>query len=49
MVTASSFLAEEAKRALNQAIFFQQNFGDSMNKVTTGMTDSMQSISFTGH
>ena len=40
--------ADQQKRALNQAIFFQQNFGDSMHKVTSGMTQSMESISFAG-
>lgn len=34
------------KRALNQSIYFQQNFLDATNKVTSGMTQSMQSISF---
>jgi hypothetical protein len=38
--------ADQQKRALNQAIFFQQKFGDSMKKVTSGMTQSMQSISY---
>lgn len=37
---------DQQKRALNQAIYFQQNFSDSMNRVTSGMTESMQSISF---
>ena len=37
---------DQQKRALNQAIYFQQNFTDSMNRVTSGMTESMQSISF---
>lgn len=39
---------DEQKRALNQAIYFQQNFQDSMNRITDGMTQSMQSISFSG-
>jgi len=39
---------DQQKRALNQSIYFQQNFRDSMNKVTTGMTQSMQSISYSG-
>jgi len=34
------------KRALNQAIYFQQNFPDANSKITSGMTQSMQSISF---
>ena len=38
--------SDQQKRALNQAIYFQQNFNDSMNRVTSGMTESMQSISF---
>lgn len=37
---------DQQKRALNQAIYFQQNFLDSQNKVTSGMTQSMHSISF---
>jgi hypothetical protein len=37
---------DQQKRALNQAIYFQQNFRDSMNQITGGMTRSMQSISF---
>ena len=32
---------DQQKRALNQAIYFQQNFNDSMNKVTSGITESM--------
>ena len=39
---------DQQKRALNQAIYFQQNFQDSMNRITDGMTQSMQSISFSG-
>ena len=34
------------KRALNQAAYFQQNFLDTTGKITSGMTESMQSISF---
>ena len=34
------------KRALNQAIYFEENFADMINRITSGMTDSMQSISF---
>jgi hypothetical protein len=37
---------DQQKRALNQEVYFQQNFGDSMNRVTAGMTQSMGSISF---
>ncbi len=37
---------DQQKRAINQAVYFQQNFLDSTNKVTNGMTQSMQSISF---
>lgn len=40
---------DQQKRALNQAIYFQQNFQDSMNRITAGMTQSMQSISYSGH
>jgi len=40
---------DQQKRALNQAIYFQQNFQDSMNRITGGMTQSMQSISYFGH
>lgn len=40
---------DQQKRALNQAIYFQQNFQDSMNRITDGMTQSMQSISYSGH
>ena len=32
-------------RAINQAIYFQQNFPDTMQKVNTGVSDSMRSIS----
>jgi hypothetical protein len=32
-------------RAINQAIYFQQNFPDTMQKVNTGVGDSMRSIS----
>jgi len=39
---------DQQKRALNQAIYFQQNFKDLMNHITGGMTQSMQSISFAG-
>ena len=41
--------ADQQKRALNQAIFFQHNFRDSIGKVTAGMTQSMRSIAFTSH
>jgi len=34
------------KRALNQAMYFQQNFADANRKVTSGMTQSIQAISF---
>ena len=34
------------KRALNQAIYFEQNFTDSIGKVTSGMGQSIGSISF---
>lgn len=37
---------DQQKRALNQAIYFQQNFKDSMDRITAGMTQSMQSISY---
>ena len=37
---------DQQKRALNQEVYFQQNFSDAMNRVTTGMTQSLQSISF---
>jgi hypothetical protein len=37
---------DQQKRALNQAIYFQQNFQDSMNQITSGMSRSMQTISF---
>jgi hypothetical protein len=40
---------DQQKRALNQAIYFQQNFRDSMNRITSGMTQSMQAISYSGH
>jgi hypothetical protein len=39
---------DQQKRALNQAIYFQQNFQDSMGRLTSGMSRSMQSISFSG-
>jgi hypothetical protein len=38
--------SDRQKRALNLAIYFQQNFPDSMNRLTSGMTRSMDSISF---
>jgi hypothetical protein len=38
--------SDQQKRALNQALYFQQNFPDYMGRVTTGMTESIQSISF---
>lgn len=34
------------KRALNQAVYFEQNFTDSIGKVTSGMSQSIGSISF---
>ena len=40
---------DQQKRALNQAIYFQENFKDCMDRITTGMTQSMQSISYSGH
>ena len=40
---------DQQKRALNQAIYFQQNFRDCMNRITAGMTQSMQSITYSGH
>ena len=40
--------SDQQKRALNQALYFQQNFSDSMNRVTSGMTRSMNGISFSG-
>ncbi len=40
---------DRQKRALNQAIYFQQNFQDSISHVTGGITGSMQSISYSGH
>ena len=40
---------DQQKRALNQAIYFQQNFQDSMTRITGGMTQSMRSISYSGH
>jgi hypothetical protein len=43
---ASKEQFDQQKRALNQAIYFQQNFPDSMGRVTSGMTQSMQSISY---
>jgi len=48
-ILATKTKADQQKRALNQAIFFHENFRDSITKVTTGMTQSMQSISFAGH
>ena len=38
--------SDAQKRALNQAIYFEQNFTDSIGKVTNGMTQSIGSISF---
>jgi hypothetical protein len=32
-------------RAINNAIYFQQNFSNTMQKVTTGVSDAMRSIS----
>jgi hypothetical protein len=43
---ASKDQFDQQKRALNQEIYFQQNFPDSMNRLTSGMTRSMDSISF---
>lgn len=40
---------DQQKRALNQAIYFQESFRDSMNRITSGMTQSIQSISYTTH
>lgn len=37
---------DQQKRALNQAVYFQQNFPDFMSGITSGMTQSMRSISF---
>lgn len=37
---------DQQKRAINQAVYFQQNFPDSTTKLTSGMTQSIQSISF---
>lgn len=37
---------DQQKRALNQAIYFQQNFQNAMDKISSGMTQSIQSISF---
>lgn len=33
---------DQQKRALNQSIYFQQNFQNSMDRITTGMSQSMQ-------
>lgn len=38
--------SDQQKRALNQALYFAQNFSDSMNRVTSSMTRSMNGISF---
>lgn len=38
--------SDQQKRALNQAVYFQQNFQDSMGRITSGMTETMQSMSF---
>ncbi len=38
--------ADQQKRALNQSIYFQENFQDTMNRLTSGMSQSMNSISF---
>jgi hypothetical protein len=37
---------DQQKRAINQAVYFQQNFVDATNKVTSGMAQSIGSISF---
>jgi hypothetical protein len=37
--------ADQQKRALNQALAFEQNFADGINRVTSGMTQSIDSIS----
>ena len=41
--------SDQQKRALNQALYFQQNFSDPMNRLTSGMTRSIGSISFSTH
>lgn len=38
--------SDQQKRTLNQSLYFQQNFKDSMNRVGSGMTQSIQSINF---
>jgi hypothetical protein len=37
---------DRQKRAINQAVYFQQNFMDSQKKVMQGMSQSMESISY---
>jgi hypothetical protein len=36
---------DERNRLINQAIYFQQNFSNTMQQVTGGITDAIQSIS----
>jgi hypothetical protein len=36
---------DERNRLINQSIYFQQNFADTMQKMTGGITQSLQSIS----
>ena len=41
--------SDQQKRALNQALYFAQNFSDSINRVTSDMTRSIDSISYATH
>ena len=45
MITAKE-QSDQQKRALNQMLYFQQNFKDSMNRIGSGMTQSIQSVTF---
>lgn len=38
--------SDQQKRALNQALYFEQNFSDSISRVTSDMTRSMNGISY---
>lgn len=37
---------DERNRLINQSIYFQQNFPTTMQNMTSGVSDSIQSISF---
>ena len=47
-LVATKEQSDQQKRALNQALYFEQNFSDFMGRVTSGMTQSMNSISYSG-